>query len=246
MTDRPVIFSAPMVRALLAGTKTQTRRIIGAGTSLLDGGPWPRGHRAQSWAWDRAWVDPGPSPAGNAGPYLKVPRDDDETVHRVYPIWWPGMRLWVREAAWICPPNWTDTPANPMGPHRQEVAYNADDVRGGTAEAARDYKLKLRPSIHVPRWASRLTLTVTDVRVQRLQDISEEDARAEGVATIAPPDPRDGARHFGVLGVAAIDRLTASKAFADLWNSINGPGAWQANPWVAAISFTVERRNIDA
>lgn len=241
MTDRPIIFSAPMVRALLAGTKTQTRRVLGPGTSFLDGSPWPRGHAAQSWRWDRAWVDPGPSPAGNAGPYLKVPRGDDQTVHRVYPIWWLGMRLWVREA-------WAPlTALTHNDPGTRALAdrgfYRADR---GTVDGEIG---RWRPSIHMPRWASRLTLTVTDVRVQRLQNISEADAWAEGVQTWAQclaDDPAITDGHIDAMVKEAGDHPGSGRnGFACLWNSINGPGAWQANPWVAAISFSVERRNID-
>ncbi len=86
----------------------------------------------------------------------------------------------------------------------------------------------------MPRWASRLTLTVTDVRVQRLQEISEEDALTQKAFRYEAADAC-------ALRVAAI----LPRAFRDLWNSIHGPDAWDANPWVAAISFTVHRCNID-
>jgi len=90
-----------------------------------------------------------------------------------------------------------------------------------------------RPSIYMPRWASRLTLLVTDVRVQRLQDISEADAIAEGIIPTANSQTID----------CATER--PSDGFRALWNSIHGPEAWDANPWVAAISFDVVRANID-
>ena len=88
-----------------------------------------------------------------------------------------------------------------------------------------------RPSIHMPRSASRLTLTVTEVRVQRLQDISEEDARAEGIEGEFLPWPQG--------------YWTYRPYFAELWNSLHGPDAWDANPWVVALSFTVQHGNID-
>jgi len=94
----------------------------------------------------------------------------------------------------------------------------------------------------MPRWASRLTLHVTDVRVQRLQDISEVDAVAEGVAPfltsgayVSPENTGNGQR----VGYSAYD------LYRDLWDSINGAGSWEANPWVAAYTFTVEHANID-
>ena len=88
---------------------------------------------------------------------------------------------------------------------------------------------RLRPGMFMPRWASRLTLTVTDVRVKRLQDISETDAKAEG----AMLEYGEGAN------------IGHRRAFELVWKHINGPGAWEANPWFAAYTFTVERRNID-
>jgi hypothetical protein len=98
--EHPTLFSAPMVRAILEGRKTQTRRIVTRSRSLVDGGPWPKD------AWEEldfanAWVDPGPSPAGNRGPYLKAPRPKWDSVHRVYPRWWSGDRLWCKETIFM-------------------------------------------------------------------------------------------------------------------------------------------------
>lgn len=189
MTDRPIIFSGLMVRALLEGRKTQTRRLA-------------------------------------TSPLRKCE---------------PGDRLWVRETCWIAPPFWTDTPVNPCGPHRQEVAYKADDRRGYTAEAATDYKLKLRPSIHMPRWASRLTLIVEAVWVETLQAISSEDAIAEGVLET---EFYDRAEHKVAAGAPwSPEKL----AYADLWQSLhagNGFG-WEDNPDVLVLTFHVHHSNID-
>lgn len=88
-----------------------------------------------------------------------------------------------------------------------------------------------KPSIHMPRWANRITLTVTDVRVQRLQDIRENDAMAEGAPPVLVPPDGGSCPHV--------------EGFRDIWNTIHGPEAWDANPWVAAISFTVQHGNID-
>ncbi len=97
------------------------------------------------------------------------------------------------------------------------------------ADHGPDHAFKWTPSIFMPRWASRLTLTVTDVRVQRLQDISEEDAWAEGITA---------------YGTTRYER-EGRDLYALLWNSINGAGAWNNNPWVVALSFTVRKGNID-
>ena len=226
MTDRPIIFSAPMVRAMLDGRKTQTRRVLK---------PQPTGQPSAN-------CHPAHKPRHPA-PYLDAycgeprtpqnPRGQGRDWH-----WWqvddrcgpvacrvpyaPGGRLWVREAVcWVSGWGWR---------------YRADNddlaEKRETGEVSR-----WRPSIHMPRWASRLTLTVTDVRVQRLQDISEADAVAEGVIH----DSFGGWRgHEGTIGYP-----TAIWAYHHLWNSLHGPGAWDANPWAVAVTFTVQRGNID-
>lgn len=202
MGDRPIIFSAPMVRALLDGRKTQTRRVLKPQPKMLRGaGPFYRPHPTTApHEWHALH-------GGHIAAIVKVP----------YAV---GDRLWVREA-------WFDPQMD--GARRLYVADNPQDV--GPVH-------RKRPSIHMPRWASRLTLTVTDVRVQRLQEISEEDARAEGLEWAAPT--------WGVKGLAESWNGDPRLAFAALWNSLHGPGAWDANPWVCALTFTVDRRNIDA
>ena len=229
MVARPIIFSAPMIRALLDGRKTQTRRLLTRRNTLFDGGRWPNYMHDDQFHWDRAWVDEGPSPMGNAGPYLKLPVTNiemidggtGETVHRLYPVVQPGDRLYVREA-WsaMMDGGWTIANARSRM-YNEKIVYRADSnaYEGGDG---------WWPSIHMPREFSRLTLTVTDVRVQRLQDISRGDAMGEGCpfANMADgPDPRGW--------------------FRDLWNSLHGPDAWDANPWVVALTFTVHKCNID-
>ena len=200
MADRPIIFSAPMVRALLDGRKTQTRRVLG------NSGPG-RG-RSNIFSAQIGWSDSYVLDPGNAN------WRERDTPYA------PGDRLWVREAFSY---ESLDVDRNGFMP----PWYWAD----GNPESG-DFT-RPKPSIHMPRWASRLTLLVTDVRVQRLQEISSADAIAEGCPPYAnsatidcdTPNPRDD--------------------FKRLWNGIHGPDAWDANPWVAAISFTVHRCNID-
>lgn len=275
MADYPMIFSAPMVQALLDGRKTQTRRILGPGNTLFDGGPWTALHKAQTWDWDGAWVDDGPSPAGNPGPYLKLPwmAGDDEwfggTVHRIYPRVQPGDRLWVKEAC--------ATWGSGLGPEpvSYPVVYADDpDWEAIRAEAAvRKDEWKVRSPIHMPRWASRLTLPVSEVRVQRVQDISEVDAVAEGIFHRPSDFYSQGVwTHGGDEGWQ-----TPEAAYRTLWNSlrakpkpVKGPDGkvshyvsypWEqvretrtfrnlpwivtGTPWVAAYTFTVQRGNID-
>lgn len=184
MKARPILFSAPMVRALLEGRKTQTRRII-KGHSFES-----HPYLADDWHLNCEWLK---------CPYGK-----------------PGDLLWVRET-------WFEY----HHPHRAGYAANQPMGRGG----------KKRPSIFMPRWASRLTLELNDVRVERLQDISEADAYAEGVAI-----PSHHA--FASSGNPEL-RNEARCAYQQLWESINGPGSWDANPWVWALTFRVHQQSID-
>lgn len=229
MTDRPIIFSGPMVRALLAGTKTQTRRLLRV-PAYLDA--------------DAGYPDPGIG----AGGYLKAPeRDEPAIVHRAYPPAEIGDRLWVREtwAVGMCAEGLAPAELSP-GFWRHDNGgcwYRA----GGEPAHAISPRGKWRPAIHMPRWASRLTLTVTNVRVERLQDISETDAEAEGI------EPNQDGR-LRVVGwrnyqddASVFDDKRQS--FRSLWDSINGdrPGAaWADNPWIYAPTFTVARHNIAA
>ena len=209
--DRGIIFSAPMVRALLDGRKTQTRRVLKPAQGLTLGDMLDAGERD--------------------GAIIRCARGQVRE-----PPYAPGDRLWVREAWGHDAPSLDDCRrgvealgAMPYGPY-----YMAD---GGWAE---NHTIKRCSPIHMPRWASRMTLVVTEVRVERLHEISEEDAQAEG----AMPFPgQDG--EWWVPGKTNI-YPEARLAFIDLWDSIHGPGSWAENPWVAAIRFTVHRCNIDA
>jgi hypothetical protein len=211
MTDRPILFSAEMVRAIEGGLKTQTRRIIKDTTE----------HR-------------GPiNPA-----YLEAHKNHPGWKN-ICPYGAPGDLLWVREtwcAHWGTPPS--DAPQSYRivnGDELPPIKQENGDLYQPTpsdimtvwygAEGDKPFHMKWRPSIHMPRWASRITLRITDIRVERLQDISEDDAKAEGVK------PLDYAAHHVAAGCGA--RI----AFEQLWTTINGPGAWEANPWVWVISF---------
>lgn len=164
MKERPILFSAPMVRAILDGSKTQTRRIVKMKT--------PKVRTLLDYSVDGLCV--GPCPQGNT-----------------------GDRLWVRETFGL------------LGDEEQHVLHYR-------ATHPRAHVTGWTPSIHMPRRASRITLEITGVRVERLNDIGQFDAAAEGVI----PDDED------FVG-----------AFMALWESIAGPGSWDANPWVWVIEF---------
>ncbi|WP_322884211.1 hypothetical protein U8C35_07585 [Sinorhizobium medicae] len=208
MTDRPILFSAPMVRALLSDRKTQTRRLLK---------PQPQGE-VINYGWQR-----------DEGAYWT---DQSFASHKL-PIW-AGYRLWVKETWRTESRAYDDLAPSEMG-GEETVLYDADADWSANKTTG-----KTRVSIHMPRWASRTTLIVTDVRVERLQDISEADARAEGCPVTwdgepydPPPPEVDSWQGYG------------RASFFLLWSKINGPGSWDANPWVAAYSFRVIKQNID-
>lgn len=203
MKERPILFSALMVRAILAGTKTQTRRIYKM----------------------RKHPDCGCEMAGTE---LRGERPD--VIHRMCPYGLPGDRLWVRET-WQGPLLGEDQQDEFLrdGPERFQApefcVYRATDKLDAVDMDGNE--LGWRPSIHMPRWSSRITLEVTGVRVERLQEISEEDAKAEG----APFELGELERL--ILGAKAKYR----SGFVRLWESINGPGSWEINPWVWVVEF---------
>lgn len=216
MTDRPIIFSAPMIRALLEGRKSQTRRVLKPQPS--NNFAWPIGISDGAWGYMRR--------TGLASNDLT-----DEWVRLPFA---PGDKLWVRET-------WAIEGAGRLVPvstcHKPRVQYPATD--DPPRYAGERYWWNKRSPIHMPRWASRLTLLVTDVRVQRVQDISEEDAIAEGITVHFGGDP---ARYEGVRNTRHSD---PTMAFRDLWNSIHGHDAWASNQWVVALTFETHRCNID-
>ena len=216
MRERPIQFKAHEVRETLDGRKTQTRR------------PVKLPHLNRLGVWE---------PSTTSG------RDKYGVEHPARPVIWhtrtgdtlacpfgqPGDRLWVRET-W-----YPEVNGDPEFP----VWYRATDADGFPYRA-------WRPSIHMPRWASRITLEITDVRVQRVQDISEADAIAEGLATVT----KDGTTwKFGIPdadGLPGTDDIgwpwtkwdrDPRKAFATLWNDTYGPDAWDRNDWVWAVTF---------
>ncbi|AVR89052.1 hypothetical protein [Thauera aromatica] len=211
MKERPVLFSAPMVRAILEGRKTQTRRAV----KITNRTP---GLAACLQPADPAWVR-------------------KKTAAELCPYGQPGDRLWVREA-WA--EGWT------YGGARRCVFYRATlDGLQGDAETGINHDPKLgasppniirwRPSIHMPRWASRILLEVTTVRVERLQDISEADAIAEGILEQRSQTDAGWVDYWPSEDGEPFAR--ASEAYRALWESINGPSSWTANPWVWVITF---------
>ena len=228
MKERGILFSSAMVRSLLAGTKTQTRRVVkphrGDDAFVLvgqeDGSWWPyRSPDGESMVMGDGCEYPFECKYGRA-----------------------GDKLWVREAwraaksldgfsptgiAEKCLGAGYKTPWCP-------TQYEADQWRNGGWSGFDTPPIvtepgRLRAGMHMPRWASRITLEIIEVRVERLQDISQADAMAEG-APPSHPSIDKVSREFGHPDFSR-------SWYAQLWEEINGPGSWEANPWVWCVSF---------
>jgi hypothetical protein len=212
MKEWPIIMSGDNPRLILEGLKTQTRRLPSSANSLVDGRRWSgRGFQNLDFSHSDVFVDPGPSPAGNPGPYLHVPHRNVDAVHRVYPLWQSGDRLWVRET-------WCDVGINPRKvAESAKLKYKADGVDGYV----------WRPSIFMFREFSRITLEIVKIRVERLQDITEEDAKAEGMI---------GCKRGHTYPRGTMNQPDRAE-YAILWESLHGQGSWETNPWVWVIEF---------
>jgi hypothetical protein len=212
MSDRPILFSGPMVRALLEGRKTQTRRVLK---------PQPYPLEGQPGFWNASGV---------VGGRICI---SDRHLLDLHHKPKAGDCLWVRESIGRRAASFLGIEAKNGVESAFYIADDADVVNADGFNICPWWKRKGGiPGIHMPRWASRLTLTVTDVRVQRLQEISKEDVIAEGC------HERDGQPLVGVIN-------GWHEPYAALWDTINGPGAWDANPWVVAVTFSVTKGNID-
>lgn len=212
MNARPVLMHASSVLKVLAGRKTQTRRIVKPQppASAKSAGVISSGTSSNGLWW---WLDSRDLDGGTVGEEFRCP----------YGV--PGDLLWVRET-WRAPAN-----NDPWAPHRLAhnvpVWYSADNGKRFITNAGTPGKT--RTSIHMPRWASRLTLRLTDVRAERLNEISDRDCVAEGVGLDAFKLPGD----------------TALVCYRRIWEEIHGEFSWGDNPWVWALTFEVLRENVD-
>jgi hypothetical protein len=218
--ERPILFSAPMVRAILEGRKTVTRRAVNLQLSSS--------HKWRGWVVDstasenigKASWGIGDGPVQSNAAYARCPYGR------------PGDRLWVREA-WAA-----DAQVDSVAPRDlsqgEPVWYPAD---GGTWQTGCSMvsKGRGRPSIHMPRWASRILLEITDVRVERLQDISRYDIRAEGLECPLELAGDDVSLNY---------RDWYPAAWRELWSLINGAESWNANPWVWVVEFKQVTKNV--
>jgi hypothetical protein len=213
MTDKPIIFSEPMILALLAGRKTQTRRL--------------------AWRWT----------------VRKTPRGEKgEMVRTEWQRVQPGDRLWVRES-------WSHD-----APDLATARSAFEDIMPGGVSFGPYYRatevapetLKWISPIYMPRWASRLTLVVTATKIEPVQNISEEDAIAEGARYFSDIECRHpyphSAPHWSMEQPSSTDDClgSAQHAFGNFWNKMQGSGAWDANPEVVCIAFEIKHKIVSA
>jgi hypothetical protein len=241
MKDRPILFSGPMVRALLAGTKTQTRRILKVP------------HENPLGKWEvLPWGGPngGRTRDGKTVPYQNVIGHTRTGEIIACPYGQPGDRLRVKEAAWMwCErrPNghtktgrqkWLYVPMRSAG-----IWYAADhrtkpNISVVSPDTGNEWGWRLKIGRFLPAWASRITLEITAVRVERLQDISPADCEAEGVQRL--PLQENAQNPWYTADVSAgpvLHSRSTIGAYHKLWEQINGPGSWDANPWVWVVEF---------
>lgn len=208
MSEKPIIFCDPMVRSILSGTKTQTRRIIKKRPAL----------DALSVFGPSILMQPGcadllPCAVGDVLWVREACRADEDMADQKYIEYLADSSRRLLDLA----PD--DNCSDAFSDWWNLMAYRSNDPGLDGSKPV--------PSIHMPRWASRITLKVTGVKVERLNDISEDDAVAEGCAGCLGPNP-DFPDEWDPA---------PEEEFQDLWNSIHGPGSWNANPWVCAITF---------
>lgn len=237
MKERPILFSGPMVLAILAGKKTQTRRQVKLRefqSSTTRGYDWTFRDRRALWNDVSAERLMELCPYGQPGDRLWV----RETWGYRGAMWWGGkpdeIKATVEYQADLARMQYTRPhrvgEVGIEGMPRQRCGKDCDGDPGGIhGDELRRYWRSWRPSIHMPRWASRIDLEVTNVRVERLQAISAEDARAEGVEK-APSHRVYPSKHAAVVS-------THTAGFEALWDRINGN--WAANPWVWVVSFNL-------
>jgi hypothetical protein len=209
MKERPILFSAPMVRAILEGRKSQTRRVV-----------------------------------KDTGLYAIEDHHGAETAMRERrnlatrcPYGQPGDRLWVRETF---QPLFADGVENHSETDWKTgkgyaISYPATDGIQEFLDLDDNISSACKPSIHMPRWGSRIMLEITGVRVERLQDISDDDCLAEGIAQVVR-ERLPSIQQCGEYDAIDVDPVAEYRA---LWETINGSGAWDVNPWVFAVGFKV-------
>lgn len=213
--EHGLMLSDPMVVARHEGRKTQTRRLIGPANTYVDGRRMaPKRWNELAYDLAHAWVDPGPSPAGNPGPYLKAERKDT-MMSRLYPIYQPGDRIWWKECHYV-------ERAGDAGTTGY-IIYRATDSPAPVG--------RWSPSMLMPRWAARYVDTVVACRPERLGQVSDEDAKAEGVVW----NMLYGFWH--VPGLEVFDHDSPRGCYLKLMQHLHGEHIVAEDPWVWVITY---------
>lgn len=242
MNFKPILFSTAMVQAILDGIKTQTRRVLKTRNSVIDGYPWSL-HQCgfDTMDWNDVVID-----GGGFAPesYLKVSCTKYGTRNRIYPKVEIGDVFWVRET-WAEAGNFASNEFS----NSEVIAYRTEDaVFYDTGKPLDTFawnwdKIKWKPSIFMPKEACRIFLEVTNVRVERLQDISEEDSLDEGVIRIRAHNDETLVLGYPDYTIALEDGFDTffnpKESFLSLWESINGKESLNSNPWVWVYDFKV-------
>lgn len=218
MSERPILFNGEMVRAILDGRKTQTRRVVKPQPiQPCDGAYFDKYNKGPQWNW---WT-----------------KDNKQCLDQIIkcPFGKPGDRLWVRETWGInhLEHGWSKQ-VSKLNPKDLEgyILYRADGDWEDQFEQTDGDCPPWRPSIHMPRWASRITLEIKNVRVERLQDISEGDAKAEGCSKSCYPEEYESDHETGYFSPKSY-----GSDFNYIWDSVYGKESWEANPWVWVVEF---------
>lgn len=226
--ERPILFSTPMVQAILDGRKTQTRRTRGLEEINKNPDDWKEGTTTQLCRFWDADKEEDPNPIdirygfifnGNGNQELYIP----------CPYGKPGDRLWVRET-------WQIT--NFLHPSNENYGYVYKASENGKDWQENTEEWKWKPSIHMPKAAARIWLEVTDISLERLQAISEEDAISEGIKPIWINDDSSCNKFKNYINNGK-DSLSPKDSFRSLWESINGAESWDRNPWIWVVKFKV-------
>lgn len=241
MKEKPILFSAPMVQAILDGRKAQTRRVIKPQPLNSDGEIYD-GKIYGPELYEYAGYD-------KHGELVPMPEifgiyDENGEWGIKCPYGQIGDQLWVRENGWERPYRTTKMMRDGADTWKKYY-YDADGLNKNDVDDFKEWGFKRRPSIHMPRWASRIQLVITAVRIQRLNDISAEDAFAEGIKV---PTSQQGGLLIRLSGkFPTCNYLKDAKnssandiaiaEYASLWESINGELSWATNPWVWVVEF---------
>lgn len=229
--DHGLLYKPDMIQAFFENRKSQTRRVLTRMNTILDGDKRASREFWEGFDFNDAFVDSGPSPAGNPGPYLKVFNHISEARHRLYPIYMVGDRMYAKETWW-----YGDMGDDEYGQSQYAVIYRADEI---DSKFSKDY---IRPDgerwnspLFMPKKYARIWRKITNVRIQRLQMMNNHDAIAEGIEKVSDHDYWAYKDYYSNQS----QTLSPLMSFHSLWDSINEKRGypWENNDWVIALTL---------